>query len=260
MRDYRRLMFFVCSLTLAFIGVAAYGEEKDGEQALTIRAEWFNGGDMGLRGLPYSDRYVALNPGPNPDDSHADYEIDFPSSGDYELWAFYSACDSRPLTLEFDGRVVSEKALSGTNGSWLTSESTWERQVDLTNVSQGKHTLTIRAHSPDIPHVSAFRVAPKFKLDAPWSVPRAVAKEKILGATDWRPSPWSGGWYEYIARDRYLRHESGETFSDHFARETALALVRGIGLQHGRKGLLGGPARIDEKEGLHREPTGRKTL
>ncbi|MBR5757470.1 MAG: hypothetical protein IKX88_02595, partial [Thermoguttaceae bacterium] len=62
-------------------------------------------------------------------------------------------------------------------------------------------------------------------MKANWNVPRDIAKEKIKQTSDWQPSPWSGGWYEYIARDRYLRKESGETFSDHFARETALALA-----------------------------------
>lgn len=194
-------------------------------QSFTFRAEWFSGGNMSLRGLPYSDRYVALVPGSDASNSYADFEIDFPESGDYEFWAFYSACDSRPLELEFDGQTVNSKALAGVNGSWLTSESTWELQNDLTNVSAGKHTITIRAHSPDIPHFSAFRLTPKFAMTKGWNVPRDVAKEKILAQSAWRPSPWSGGWYEYIARDRYERRESGETFDDHFARETALALV-----------------------------------
>ncbi|MBQ4202947.1 MAG: hypothetical protein II655_04530, partial [Thermoguttaceae bacterium] len=176
------------------------------------------------RGLPYSDKYVALAP-PGVANSEADFEIEFPESGSYELWAFYSAADSRPLALVFDGEVVSDKALGGVNGSWQTSASTWERQLVLTDVSAGKHTITVRASSPDIPHFSAFKLVPLFEMKGNWNVPRAIAKEKIGSASAWRPSPWSGGWYEYIARDRYQRKESGETFSDHFARETALALV-----------------------------------
>ena len=199
--------------------------EFDARQPLTFRAEWFTGGDMQLRGLPYSDKYIALSPGPNPQDSHADFEIDFPESGDYEFWAFYSACDSRPLTLEFDGVVVSNEVLAGINGSWLTSESTWERQADLVGVTAGKHTITIRAFSPDIPHFSAFKLVPKFDMTSNWNVPRSIAEDKLKSEEGWKPSVWSGGWYEYIARDRYLRRESGETFSDHFAGETALALV-----------------------------------
>ncbi|MBQ9873916.1 MAG: SUMF1/EgtB/PvdO family nonheme iron enzyme [Thermoguttaceae bacterium] len=198
---------------------------EDSRPAFTFRAEWFSGGTMTLRGLPYSDKYVALSPPGVVEQSNAEYEIDFPESGDYEFWAFYSACDPRPLTLLFDGVVVSEKALNGTNGSWLTSASTWEKQIDFQNVSAGKHTIAIVAKSPDIPHFSAFRLVPKFDMIARWNVPRAVAKERIKSASDWRPSPWSGGWYEYIAKDRYERRESGETFSDHFARETALALA-----------------------------------
>lgn len=195
------------------------------EKAFTFRAEWFSGGNMTLRGLPYSDKYIALSPSGSAASSHADFEIEFPESGDYEFWAFYSAANSRPLTIEFDGKVVSEKALCNTNGSWLTSASTWDKQVDLSNVEAGRHIITIKASSPDIPHFCAFKLVPKFTMKANWNVPRPIAKEKILNASTWAPSPWSGGWYEYIARDRFLRTESGETFSDHFAQETALALV-----------------------------------
>ena len=215
----------LCVLTSMFDLSRAESADVNARQPFTFRAEWFSGGDMVLRGLPYSDKYVALSPGSNPSDSRADFELDFPESGDYALDALYSACDSRPLALEFDGRVVLDRALGGVNGSWLTSESTWERQLTLENVAAGKHVLTVRAHSPDIPHFSAFRLTPLFDMTKPWSVPRALAKKKIQDADSWRPSPWSGGWYEYIARDRYERKESGETFSDHYARETTLALA-----------------------------------
>lgn len=203
--------------------------EDDNDNSLrpsfTFRAEWFSGGNMTPRGLPYSDKYVALSPPGVSSDSYADFEIDFPEDGDYELWAFYSAADSRPLKLEFDGTVVSDKALANTNGSWLTSASIWDKQVELRNVTAGKHTISIRASSPDIPHFSAFRLTPMFDMRTKWSAPRAIAKERILNATNWSPSPWSGGWYEYIARDRYQRKESGETFSNHFARESSWALA-----------------------------------
>lgn len=226
-----RRLIRALSLFLLFFGLASSfasqvaSSESDKRQAFTFRAEWFSGGDMTLRGAPYSDKYVALSPGPNPNNSRADYEIDFPETGDYELWAFFSAVDSRPLTIEFDGAVVSDKALGQTNGSWLTSASTWSKQVDLISVPAGKHVITIRAFSPDIPHFSAFRLIPKFDLKTNWGVPRPVAKDAIERSDSWKPSPWSGGWYEYIARDRYLRKESGETFGDHFARETSLALA-----------------------------------
>jgi hypothetical protein len=226
----------LCALTLAaFSGIqCAFAQDVQNagtRQAFTFRAEWFTDGTMTHRGLPYSDRYVALSPSGGAQESYANFEIDFPETGDYEFWAFYSANDPRPLTLELDGVVVSDNALGNTNGSWLTSASVWDRQLVLSDVSAGKHTITIRAFSPDIPHFSAFRLVPTFDMNKNWNVPRAIVKEKIKNASSWTPSPWSGGWYEYIARDRYERTESGETFSDHFARETALALVPKANIQ-----------------------------
>ena len=215
--------YSVFSLCLVGCFSSLEAGETSARQSFTFRAEWFTGGDMTLRGLPYSDRYVALSPGPNSSDSRATYELEFPETGDYELWGFYSACDSRPLTVELDGKVVSEQALAATNGSWLTSASTWNREVLLTNVTAGVHELTIHAFSPDIPHFSAFKLVPTFDLKKSWNAPRAIVKQKLQET--WQPSPWSGGWYEPYARDRYQKRESGETFSDHFARETAIALA-----------------------------------
>ena len=131
--------YSVFSLCLVGCFSSLEAGETSARQSFTFRAEWFTGGDMTLRGLPYSDRYVALSPGPNSSDSRATYELEFPETGDYELWGFYSACDSRPLTVELDGKVVSEQALAATNGSWLTSASTWNREVLLTNVTAGVH-------------------------------------------------------------------------------------------------------------------------
>ena len=221
-------VLFVLTVFSVFLQLPCFqtrAQEANPRQSFTFRAEWFSGGDMTLRGLPYSDKYVALCPPSGSKDSHADFEIEFPESGDYEFWAFFSAENSRPLTIELDGAVVSDKALAGTNGSWLTSASSWEKEFVLAGVSAGKHTITVHAFSPDIPHFSAFKLVPLFDMKTRWNVPRAVAEEKIKNIDGWTPSPWSGGWYEYIARDRYLRKESGETFSDHFARETALALA-----------------------------------
>ncbi|MDO5308483.1 MAG: SUMF1/EgtB/PvdO family nonheme iron enzyme [Planctomycetia bacterium] len=233
----RRRLLALCRLlliliTLATVAYCSSCRADDGQdatdanlaQAFTFRAEWFEEGDLQLRGLPYSDKYIALSPGPDASNSYASYAIDFPEQGDYQLWAFYSACDSRPVTLEFDGNVLTDKALANTNGSWLTSESTWDYQLDLNDVPPGVHILTVRTKSPDIPHFSAFRIVPKFEMSNSWNLPRQLAKTKMATST-WRPSPWSGGWYEYIARDRYEHRESGETFSDHFARETAWATV-----------------------------------
>ena len=221
-------VLFVLTVFSVFLQLPCFqtrAQEANPRQSFTFRAEWFSGGDMTLRGLPYSDKYVALCPPSGSKDSHADFEIEFPESGDYEFWAFFSAENSRPLTIELDGAVVSDKALAGTNGSWLTSASSWEKEFVLAGVSAGKHTITVHAFSPDIPHFSAFKLVPLFDMKTRWNVPRALAEEKIKNIDGWTPSPWSGGWYEYIARDRYLRKESGETFSDHFARETALALA-----------------------------------
>ncbi|MBR5626557.1 MAG: hypothetical protein IKW74_02920, partial [Thermoguttaceae bacterium] len=210
-------------MAVSFLGISLFfcGTLLSG-QDFSFRSEWFSSGDMSLMGQPYSDLYTCLTTG-GKETAYSEYEIEFPETGDYELWGFYTAQNSRPMGLLFDGNLLTDKAFATVFDSWQTSNSKWEKQADLTGVTAGKHVIRLQAYKRDIPHISGFKLVPKFEMKTDWVLPRAIAKEKILADSEWQPSPWSGGWYEYIARDRFHKKESGETFSDHFARETAIA-------------------------------------
>lgn len=196
--------------------------------SLTIRSEWFERGNVVRGGLPYSDKYVCLcTGGQNP--TFVEFDVEFPSAGEYELWALYASNESRPMRFVLDGAEVGTVFKTAFE-SWQTSAAHWEKQLDFTVAAAGKRVVRFDTTTIHIPHVCALKFVPKFKpqVASPsefWSVPRPFAKSEVDKISDWQPSPWSGGWYLDYARDRYLKTESGQAFTDHFAAETSLALV-----------------------------------
>ncbi|MBR4104301.1 MAG: hypothetical protein IKK39_09615, partial [Thermoguttaceae bacterium] len=194
----------------------------------TIRAEWFDRGNVVRGGLPYSDAAVCLCTGGRPD-TFVEYDVAFPSAGEYELWAFYASNESRPMRFVFDGAEVGTVFKTAFD-SWQTSRARWEKQLDFSVAAPGVKTLRFDTKTVHIPHVCALKFVPKFKPNAAdaaafWGEPRQIAKSEIAKTTGWTPTPWSGGWYLDYARDRALKGESGAKFDAHFALETTVALV-----------------------------------
>ncbi|MDO4587408.1 MAG: SUMF1/EgtB/PvdO family nonheme iron enzyme [Planctomycetia bacterium] len=193
------------------------------DQSFCIRTEWFDRGNVTPGGPTYSDLYVCLCTG-GQDPTFVEFDVDFPEAGDYELWGLYSANESRPLDFQLDGQFIA-KTFDKPTGSWMTSQAKWVKQTDFSVASKGKHVVRFETRTIHIPHICALKFIPKSKLTTDWVIPRPLAKERIQSMSDWQPSPWSGGWYHEIARDRAQKKESGETFSNHFGLETSIALV-----------------------------------
>ena len=190
-----------------------------------LRTEWFDRGNAVRGGAPWCDRYICLCTGGEPT-TWVEFDVDFPQAGSYRLDGLYSANDSRPLLLSLDGKPVGPTFAEKT-GSWQTADAQWAKQALLTVEQPGKHTLRFQTEKTHIPHICALKLTPEFEMSKPWTLPRAKAKEQVLLNDDkqWRPGPWSGGWYAPYALDRHQKREAGEWFQRHFARESALALV-----------------------------------
>ncbi len=213
---------FILILGISFYSNAA--EVTSGEKgALTIRTEWFDRGNVVPGGNTYSDKYICLCTG-GQNLTFVEFDVPFSETGNYELWGLYSANESRPLDLSVNGEFIT-KTFGQPTGSWMTSQAKWLKQADLTIKKTGINVFRFSTDRIHIPHLCALKFLPKFDKKVAWPVPRPIAKNTIVQARNWEPGPWSGGWYRPYAIDRYKKHESGETFSDHFGRETAIALV-----------------------------------
>lgn len=190
---------------------------------LTIRAEWFDRGNVTRGGALYSDKYVCLCTGGQAQ-TFVEFDVDFPQAGVYEFSVLYTAGDSRPMLLTVDGKDLG-MIVSSVNGSWQTSQAKWEKQRDLKISKAGKTVVRLSTKTIHIPHLCALKFTPLFTKTINWPVPRPIAQKEVDKENQWQPTPWSGGWYLEIARDRAQKKESGETFDNHFALETSLALV-----------------------------------
>lgn len=208
---------------LLFFFFLIYALELSAQTPLTIRSEWFDRGNVTRGGALYSDKYVCLCTGGQAL-TFVEFDVDFPQTGVYELSILYTAGDSRPMLLTVGGKDLG-MIVSSVNGSWLTSQAKWEKQGDLKIDKPGKTVVRLSTKTVHIPHICALKFTPSFTKAVNWAVPRAIAQKEVDKENQWQPTPWSGGWYLEIARDRAQKKESGETFDNHFALETSLALV-----------------------------------
>lgn len=198
---------------------------QEARPSFCLRTEWFDRGNAVRGGAPWCDRYICLCTG-GEKTTWVEFDVVFPQAGTYRLDGLYAANESRPLVLSLDGTVIGPTFAEPT-GSWQTADARWAKQAVLTVERAGKHTLRFQTETTHIPHICALKLTPEFEMTEPWALPRDKAKEQILIQNDqeWKPGPWSGGWYAPYALDRHKKREAGEWFQRHFARESALALV-----------------------------------
>jgi len=106
-------------------------------------------------GTGYADTApVVLNGGPQP--NTMEYDLEFPVTAQYALWARYTAMDSRPVDIFLDDERVA-RGFAAVTGRWQASSAQWEKQCDL-EITAGKHCLKFICPGPCIPHIVAFRL------------------------------------------------------------------------------------------------------
>jgi len=171
-------------LTLIFVAVVFPGDVLAEDRppkvpnSFTIRADWFDEGNVRSGGT-YSDAYVCIyNNGPTP--NVASYRIDFPVAGTYRIEGLYAAHQSRPVKILLDGKQVGRGFASKT-GSWQTSTAKWEGQGDIQVHSAGPHTVTLEALAM-FPHICALRFHSQTSLPGGWRLNRRVAEDAMTQA------------------------------------------------------------------------------
>jgi len=123
---------------------------SDSYSRIHVSAGSFNRGNLKKNHPLYS--YLTVSSFEFP--SWAEYDLTIPESGTYELWFNYSAAESRPTKIYFDGLHVVDKGLSEITGGWYADTLKWNHVADI-NISEGLHVLRID-NSGNIPCLKEF--------------------------------------------------------------------------------------------------------
>jgi hypothetical protein len=88
----------------------------------------------------------------------ADFLLQLPRQGAYEIAVKYAAQDARPFRLICNGQLVSEAVGAEPTGSWFMPSQRWMR-IGRATLRAGDNVLTVTTDSV-IPHIKAFAVYP----------------------------------------------------------------------------------------------------
>ena len=148
------------ALLLAIAGLlllpVASSHAADDAASFVVKGFEFDRGNVTVydHGTTWADgEAILLNAGVLP--NTAEYDIDFPVTADYAIWANYAAAAARPVDFFLDGEPL-VRGLNGETGSFNSSTAKWEKQT-TTPIKAGKHTFKFVCPGPCIPHIVAFR-------------------------------------------------------------------------------------------------------
>ncbi len=164
-------------LLLAGAGAICAGQDAPGGPAasFTIRADWFDRGNVQVStpGLSYADKFACIwNAGELP--NRAEYDLDFPVTGEYTIAALYAAQSARPVEIYIDGEKVVE-GFHGVTGGWKTSQARWETQGAV-RIEKGRRTVKLLCAGP-MPHICALRFESAEAFSDGWTLDRPGARE-----------------------------------------------------------------------------------
>jgi cytochrome c553 len=121
---------------------------------------------------------VIINDGKLP--NVAEYDIEVPADGAYQIALRYAAQAARPVSLSVGGKEVRKDAAGDATGSWNPEGQKWFAEAVVT-LSKGKSTVRLESAGP-FPHFDKIAVLPlsKEQAAAVGSTAEEVAKEKKL--------------------------------------------------------------------------------
>ncbi len=121
---------------------------------------------------------VIINDGKLP--NVAEYDIEVPADGTYQIALRYAAQTSRPTVLSVGGKVVRSDAAGEATGSWNPDGQKWFAEAVVT-LTKGKTTIRLECAGP-FPHFDKLALLPLSKEQTVAVGPTAeeVAKEKKL--------------------------------------------------------------------------------
>ena len=144
--------------------------------SFTIRCDWLDRGNVDARSVArsYSGKYPCIvNGGEMPNE--AEYDLDFPVTADYTVYALYTAAQPRPVDILLDGEQV-VRGFTDVTGNWHTDHAQWFKQCTVP-IAEGRHTVKLLCESC-IPHICALRFESSVAFPKDWRLSRRTAKEE----------------------------------------------------------------------------------
>lgn len=140
---------------------------------------------------------VIYNKGELP--NFAEFDIEVPAAGMYQLELRYSAAEARPVKLLINGQLVKADAAAKSTGTWYPDTQTWFVEGFL-KLPSGKSTLRLERAGP-FPHFDKLLLAPARQPDG-----QAVATAPPPPAAETKPDVYellalfTRQWVDYLNR------------------------------------------------------------
>ena len=119
-------------------------------RGLLFEAEDFDRGNVSVDRDSYG-KDIGIISDPGGQKNFAEYDIELPAAGEYQIELRYAARRARPGQLLIDGQVVQPEAVSKTTGGWMPEHQKWVVE-GVFRLKAGKHVLRIQSE-PLMSHI-----------------------------------------------------------------------------------------------------------
>ncbi|MDD9867585.1 MAG: DUF1553 domain-containing protein [Verrucomicrobiales bacterium] len=136
-------------------------------RGLLFEAEDFDRGNVSVDRDNYG-KEIGIISDPGGQKNFAEYDIELPFTGNYQIELRYAALHARPGQLLIDGQVVQPEAVSKTTGGWMPEHQKWVVE-GVFRLKAGKHVLRIQSE-PLMSHIDKVLI-----IEAPLPKTNAVA-------------------------------------------------------------------------------------
>jgi hypothetical protein len=135
--------------TIHQVGIIGRGEAEQFETLAEQDALKFPRGNLGVFDGFVSDEQTAVT-------NFAEYDIELPAAGRYQLRLKYAAMASRPAILKINGEPVKNDAMKNVTGGWDLGSQQWHREGTF-DFRAGKNVIRIERDGT-VSHLSLLRV------------------------------------------------------------------------------------------------------
>ena len=125
-------------------------DQKAAGKGLLFEAEDFDRGNVSVDRSNYG-KDIGIISDPGGQKNFAEYDIELPAAGNYQIELRYAALRKRPGQILLNGKVLQPEALNKTTGGWMPEHQKWIVE-GLYRLEAGKHALRIQSE-PLMSHI-----------------------------------------------------------------------------------------------------------